>query len=782
VIDEPASPWEELRRQESAESLVAIARAGRLVLQQASGPLRVAISDVDECVLSFVELAFRKRRDIAFLYPAPAGSVAVLLAAELLLQRFVSGAWSQEGPSVGLLTADTVGAARMWDELRIATVGERTRLSEVFPALRCGPEGDSPVGRRRVRGVLIGRRFDDWNVDMVVADHLAGPIDGNPSVPTVRIFADPLDPALDQLAERGGLVWGSWPELRAPRPAGAGSSGRAAFSLTAERLEALVAGVHTTLHVASAPAVENGLLRLRDDLRTLSACAGADAPRLVVHGLRVAWHHVTTLSTLPCRPSSFDKFAGLPPVAARRTGSFEPEITAWARTLPEDLADIAGVIASDIGDLRAALEDHPPFADELRTAVGADIDTVIVVRTHTAARGFLAEVGADPNSGRVGRCTVRAVRRLYLEGTCNRAIVVGMPPRWDWHRLDSGLSRDLHILVASPLDAQIGKAVILALARARRRWAGEAAASQVWQELTGHEFHLPAQPKGDPEVTIIGTRDLPLKEDPFAELDGIGVGSPLVVGDEGVEDAVAEEAPDGTWVTEVESVEVSTDSGVIMLAVDKLVDIRLDDEILERRACDLEPGMYLLIGRREGRVGLLDAVGERLAGRRPDLVVANLLINDLQASVRLAFIEAGITRAELYRKLVRLGFDKTYYAARGYVDDSGPLAPRDLPDLRRLSDALELGYTDRQIGEIFAGVRRRRTFRRAAGRALAAAARGAASADITRVDPATGLSVADLRDAVTETRVLRVKPCGHPVPVSNLGRLEPRGEARKGAA
>jgi hypothetical protein len=781
VIDNSTSPWETLERQQSAESLVGIARAGRLMLEHASGPLRVTISDVDECVLALVEMAFGKGRDIAFLYPAPAGGVAVLLAAELLLQRFVNGAWSQQAPSVGVLTADTVGAARTWDQLRIATVGARTRLSEVFPAFRCGPDGESPVGRRRVRGVVIGRRFDDWNVDMVVADYLAGPIVGEPSVPTVRVFADPLDPSLAQLAERGGLVWGSWPELRSRRPLEPGSPGRAAFSITSERLEALGAGVHTTLHVISAPAVENGILRLRDDLRTLSAYAGADPPRRLLHGLRVAWHHATTLSTLPCRPSSFDKFAGLPPAAARRTGSFEPEITAWARTLPEDLADIAGVIASDLGDLRAALEERPPFAEELRSAIQADIDTLIVVRTHTAARGFLAEMGADPNSGHVGRFAVCAIRRLYSQGTRDRAIVVGMPPRWDWHRLDSGLSRDLHVLVAGELDAQIGKAMVLNLARERRRWADEKAAGEGWSELTGRDFYIRARPKGDPEVTIVGARDVPVEVDPFAELEGIGIGGPLVVGDEGVEDAVAEETPDGNWVAEVEGFEVCTDAGAIVLAADKLVDVRVDDEILERRARDLEPGMYLLVGRREGRVGLLDAVGERLKSRRPDLVVANLLINDLQATVRRGFIEAGITRAELYRKLVRLGFDKTYFAARGYVDDSGPLAPRDLPDLRRLNDALELGYTDDRVRELFAAVQRRRTFRRAAGKALAAAARGSTSADVTRVDPATGLSVADLRDAVMETRVLEVKPCAELVPVSTLGRLEPRDGGRKGA-
>ena len=52
-------------------------------------------------------------------------------------------------------------------------------------------------------------------------------------------------------------------------------------------------------------------------------------------------------------------------IAARATNSFEPEIAAWARVLPADARDIAGVIASDLGDLRSRMEASPPFLTEL---------------------------------------------------------------------------------------------------------------------------------------------------------------------------------------------------------------------------------------------------------------------------------------------------------------------------------------------------------------------------------------------------------------------------------
>jgi hypothetical protein len=77
------------------------------------------------------------------------------------------------------------------------------------------------------------------------------------------------------------------------------------------------------------------------------------------------------------------------------------------------------------------------------------------------------------------------------------------------------------------------------------------------------------------------------------------------------------------------------------------------------------------------------------------------------------------------------------------------------------------------LRELFAVVQRRRVFRRAAGRALAEAARSAMVVeDDLRVDPETGLSIADLRDAVVEAVVLTVSACDSPFPLTMLGRLE----------
>ena len=218
---------------------------------------------------------------------------------------------------------------------------------------------------------------------------------------------------------------------------------------------------------------------------------------------------------------------------------------------------------------------------------------------------------------------------------------------------------------------------------------------------------------------------------------------------------------------------MNTDQGRVFLEAGRSVEVRIGPKIVDRRTDRLQTGDVLLIGRRQGRVGLLEALEERLADR-PDLLAARMLIDRYHRLVRERLAETGLSYAELHRRLVSLGCDKTSFATRSWVTEGGMMAPRDRVDLQRLSTALDLGMSDVQVDELFAGVQRRRVFRRAAGRVLAQAARSSTLVgDTRRVDAETGLSIADLRDAVVEAVVLDVSPCDAPVPLTLIGRLEP---------
>ena len=143
-------PWDAfLVEGQDATSLVGIARQGRLGREERDAPRRVDLSWVDESALALIDRAVGRGRNLHLLYPAPAGQLSVLVAAQLLLHRFQLG---QPSPSVGIVTADTTAAARAWEELRILTVGSREPLHEVFPCLRGWarwrePPRSSPVPR-----------------------------------------------------------------------------------------------------------------------------------------------------------------------------------------------------------------------------------------------------------------------------------------------------------------------------------------------------------------------------------------------------------------------------------------------------------------------------------------------------------------------------------------------------------------------------------------------------------------------------------------------------------
>lgn len=755
-----------------ATSLVGIARQGRLVRRIAGSALHVSLTRVDEEALALLDAALAKRKSIVFLYPAPAGDVSVLLAAQVLLQRFQRGAPS---PSVGIVTADTVGAARAWESLYISTSGDRAPLTEVFPCWRATPEGRSPFGHRSFRGVLVGTHCVDWRVDLVIVDGLAGSTPDDIVLPTVRVIADPLDPAIADAAKRGELVW-AWTRHDIATSVGGTGSGSITvpFSVARDRLQTIAQGVDMTIQIVGSAEAARLAHRIRDDLRSLAEVIGAAHSPSTLRGMRIAWSHLATLTSLPCRPSDFDRFAGLPPFAARATSTFEKEIAAWARLLPPDHADLASIVASDTADLRACLESAPPFLEELRRASEDDIETLAIVRTHTAARGLTHALIQQSHGERVGKVTIQAIRRLHTEGSWPRAMVIGMPARWEWHRFDSGLSADVRVLVLGDADAERSRYTVLALQLAREQMADDVHRGATWKELTGRDLASePSTAVGANTVKVVGSIATDIAGDPFEPFEPLLLSVPLAIGDEGIEDTVAEEQEDGSWAAAVDAVEVDTDVGHIKLAADRSLEIRAGERIVDRRADQLMSGDVLLIGRREGRIGLLDVVAERLKGRRPDLYAAGLVISDLQASVRRAFRGSGMTRAQLHTELVRLGFNKTYQATRGYVGEGGPLAPRDLADLERLNRALGLGLSDLRLREMFSAVQRRRVFRRIAGKALAAAARGSTvSSDSMRVDPDTGLSLADLREVVLQATVVAVRRCAEPVALADLDRLE----------
>ena len=379
---------------------------------------------------------------------------------------------------------------------------------------------------------------------------------------------------------------------------------------------------------------------------------------------------------------------------------------------------------------------------------------------------------ADP-AGRAASLIVQPIGSLHRLGTWPRALMIGEPSPWDWHRLLSGLAPNVEILTLGKHSAAGCASSIASIRSARDHWGGVAVRERTWRTLVGRlppvtpaEIRAPRRPV----LTLDGAEYVP-EPDPFEELASLFDLQPLDVGGEGPSAGLAREDGDGDWTASVPAVAVTTNKGKVLLEVGQPVDVRDGLKIVERCPELLEPGSILLVGRRQGRVGLLEALEERL-GDRPDLLAARFLLGDYRRAVRTRFAESALTVAGLHRALVDLGCDRTTAAVRSWVTE-GTMAPQQFVDLERLNEALDLGLSTVQLRELFAGVQRRRGFRRGAGRALAAAAReSTVVADENRIDSATGLSIADLRDAVVEAVVIDVTPCDEPKPLTLLGRLE----------
>lgn len=717
-------------------------------------------------------MAQSRNSSITIVYPAPAGEVAVLLAAQLLLDQFVRG---NRASSVGIVTADTTMATRTWNALRIVTTGGREPIAEVFPTYRAGPDGESPGGNQRLQGVIIGQQCQGWPVDHLVVDHLAGFVRVDTAQPAIEVFADPVDPGLRRAEKSGRLIWG-WSqtgladandlELRADHTV--------PFSVASDRLDTMAAGINVRLRVARHPAAEAAAGRAREDLRVMRSIAPDRSDRNLERGLSAAWHHLTTLTSLPCTPSRFDRFAGLPPMAARPTRTFAPELSAWAQTLYGDQAEIASILAGDIADLRAALELGNPFEQTLREVHASGQDTLVVTRTRTATNALIDVLDLQPNVERTPPLLVQSIGTLHRRGTMPRVLMIGEPSPWDWHRLLSGLAPCVEILALGRQSASGCAASIAAVESATDHWGGVEIRERTWRALVG------ATPPTLPMLTRPNTRSVVVVDgaeyaaepDPFGELAALFDLDPLDLGGEGPSAPLARQDDDnGDWAAAVSAVAVTTDRGWMLLEIGKPVDVREGLRITERLPETLEPGAIVLVGRRQGRVGLLEALEERLSDRL-DLLAARFLVDHYRRVVRTRFAASGLTIAALHRALVQHGCDKTSVTVRSWVTER-TLAPQHLADLDKLNEALNLRLSPIQLREIFAGVQRRRGFRRAAGRALAAAARGSTVvADENRVDADTGLSIADLREAIIEAVVIEVASYDAPVPLTLLDKLE----------
>lgn len=769
-------PWDlDLVDRQGPGTLVHVARQGRL-LRSGSGGGRLELHWMDEAALALMDAAIQRRSSLLLLYPALAPEVAVLLAAQYLIQALVRG---NALAAVGLVTGDPARAARLWDELMVVFSADRNPLVEVYPIWWASPDGEVPAVRPK--GIVIGRRCTGWPVDIVVADDLAGPVDVTTTVPVVRIAADPFDTEVARTADLGGPIWG-WSEstlrLYAQPERPPSSTPRVPFSVAAERVAGLVRGIAVDVQVCAHDEAERSIAAARDALIRLSRLVGPNPGRHESTGLRVSWSHLSTLTSLPCQPADYDLHAGIPPRAARPTGEFEREIAGWARTLAAEPREVAEEIAGAVGELRATLEKGNPTMAAIERYSLDPVPAYVIVRTRTAARAVCAAFKRQPDEYRIGSVRVVWTATLHSEPVRRRALVVGAPPRAAWHRIASGIAGRVDVVVVGSAEAARVQAAWSALQHMRAHWSGQHVRALAWRQLIGTE-PPPAYPEEkietSPVVIVEGTSYAPAV-DPFTPLGTLLRDDRPLLAEEGIAERLVVRVGEHDFRATVPAVELLTDHGYVLIPSDREVDIIEGHQLGSNQAARLTKGMRIVLGRDGGRLDLLAALEERLA-HRGDLLAGRALVDLYQMRVREGFksysSDGLLDVTDFVARLKSLGCKKTDTAIRGWVTRGGPMGPRDREDIRLINLALRMRFMPVQIDEIHSSLERIRTFRRQAGLAVSRAATAALlSREDSRIDPELGLSVAELRDAVLVATVLSVRTFPRLVNVTEVGHLQ----------
>jgi hypothetical protein len=235
-------------------------------------------------------------------------------------------------------------------------------------------------------------------------------------------------------------------------------------------------------------------------------------------------------------------------------------------------------------------------------------------------------LGAEPPGA--ASLIVQPIGSLHRLGTWPRALMIGEPSPWDWHRLLSGLAPSVEILTLGKQSAAGCASSIASLRSARDHWGGVAVRERTWRTLVGRvppvtpaEISAPRRP-----VLTLDGAEYALEPDPFEELASLFDLQPLNIGGEGPSAVLAREDDDGTGPHPCPRSRSRRTRG----RFSSRSDTRSTSETAQdRRALPRTPRTRLdpLGGALAGRVGLLEALEERL-GDRPDLLAARFLLGD----------------------------------------------------------------------------------------------------------------------------------------------------------
>ncbi|MFE9633264.1 hypothetical protein [Streptomyces sp. NPDC006463] len=743
-------------------------------------------------LLEAVDAASARKVPLALVIPLPAADTPIALGAASLVAQIVR--------TGSLDVTATVVSKRLsqraaYDQLYI----ESQRLADFIPRARLTTDGKvevigGPVRDRSGRLILTSELERVSGRGALVIDGTATDVgDLGPLLhrdqDLVYITDTPFDSNLDAISKAGGIVWAFDPpslgDLAAPfNP----DEAIGEFAASSELLRATAMAERVVRAPEAATSLDQALSGTWKALGRLAALTGGSGNLAMAHAVRWAWGVLSTFSLSVTSPTSYDARVSRGPFSVL-LGDVTSHAQAVSRQSAGSARDAWAVVADGFDDIYEAARERPKFAlvqDWVREEAGRRGTGMIVTRNQSAVAALTADLHESPlvPHGWAERIRVVSVRDL----ACGRVsglpvlsmLVTGPLPRAYASLLAAPVATRLLVTAAGEWEAgraaRQARTTFLALAELRGKTAMESAVRLGTDPIVVRPADAHVVVRLD--TTVIKVTDVArdVDDSPW-EPFGLDVLKVLArIGSAGSDAAETPPPVHGGGSgsrARVDAITVEFGDGRAMLMhPNDMVYRKRQKNTRQVAAKSLHAGDVIALVDATARRNLFDSVIDVLSELPVYAPLAALIAFWHERVERVS--SSGWTYREILAAM-RRNADPTTITSEQTIgtwvrgDSEGPEDPA---DVRRFAEAVRDTELLRRANPVGKALCTSRTIHRSVGRWLSGQITGArVNDDDALIDPALGIHVADLLEAVTLHRVTAVHAKLARVPASAIGIL-----------
>ncbi|MEU3254138.1 hypothetical protein [Streptomyces sp. NPDC006997] len=743
-------------------------------------------------LLEAVDAASAREVPLALVIPLPAADIPIALGAASLVAQVVR--------TGSLDVTATVVSKRLsqraaYDQLYI----ESHRLADFIPRARLTANGKvevigNPVRDRAGQLILTSEMNRVSGRGALVVDGTAADLgDLGPCLrrdqDLVYITDTPFDSNLDAIREAGGVVWAfdppSFEDLAAPFKPGEATG---EFAAPSELLRATAMAERVVRAPEAATSLDQALSGTWKALGRLAAVTGDSGNLAMTHATRWAWGVLSTFSLSVTSPASYDARVSRGPFSVL-LGDATSHARAVSRHSAGPTRDAWAAVADGFDDIYEAARERPKFAlvqDWVREEAGRRGTGMIVTRNQSAVAALTADLDESPlvPHGWAERIRVVSIRDL----ACGRVsglpvssmLVTGPLPRAYASLLAAPAATRLLVTAAGEWEAgraaRQARTTFLALAELRARTAAGSAVRLGTHPIVVRpaDAHIVVRL----DTTVVKATDVARDVDD-SPWEPFGLDVLKVLARIGSAGADAAESPppargcNGGSTARVDAITVEFADGLAMLMdPNDIVYRKRQKNTRQVAAKSLQAGDVIALVDAAARRNLFDSVIDVLSELPTYAPLAALIAFWHERVARVS--SSGWTYREILAAM-RRNADPTTITSEQTIGTwvrGNSEGPEDPADVRRFAEAVRDTELLRRADPVGKALCTSRTIHRTVGRWLSGQITGARmNDDDALIDPALGIHVADLLEAVTLHQVTAVHAKLASVPASAIGVL-----------